>query len=474
MSGTPHRPVRALSDCLRRSLRARVTLLFALSLILVGMSSGCGAARAKQARPAQPPPKQAGAEPEEKKQPQEERPKEGSPQEVERDEEDSVLARIAAAPEYLWKGLAYPFKRLAIGYERTDFMNRALDLFLNDERTGGVYPRFALGGALSSGLGFTAFNKNLFNQQKEGQLRYLLATRGNQTADFVYRDPSLLGSTFMFEADVFWLNFDNSFFYPGGNRASEGGKTHYALDQLSLNATFSHMVAKNLKASLLGRFLITDAVPSTRQPPTPATVQGINTYMQGLAVEPSLTYDSRDNPFRPSTGWYFDSGYTFTEQINRDQFRYMGYWVDVQRYIPAFRGNRVLLLRAYISKLDSVSGQAIPFYELNLLDVNNGLRAFDRGRWQDNGALLFNVEWRYPVGKDIEGTVFLDEGQVFRDYKDLRLKFFQYSAGAGFRFVTARKFSFRMQVAVSNDGLFSLIRADLEFLRRRGTVLGGF
>jgi outer membrane protein assembly factor BamA len=353
-------------------------------------------------------------------------------------------------------------------------MNRALDLFLNQERTGGIYPRFALGGALSSGIGFTAFNKNLFHQQKEVQLRYLLATRGNQTADFRYRDPSFLGSSFMFETDVFWLKFDNSYFYLGGNRAGENDQTKYALDQVSMNATLSHMVAPNLKASLLGRLLVTDAEPSSRLPSTPVTVPGINNDMQGVAVEPSLTYDSRDNQFRPSTGWFLDSGFTFTEQLNRDQFRYMGYWVDMQRYIPVFQGNRVLLVRAYLSKLDSLNGQSIPFYELNLLDVNNGLRGFDRGRWQDKGALLFNLEWRYPVWKDIEGTIFLDQGQVFGDYKDLQLKLFQYSAGAGFRFVTAQKFSFRMQVAASQDGVLTLLRADLEFFRRRGTILGGF
>jgi hypothetical protein len=441
--------------------------LLAFLLLFLCMSSGCATARATQAQAPQPGPTQAEAE--EKKQPHKAR-----PQEEERDEEDTLLSRSLAAPEYLWKGFTYPFKRLAIAYERTDFMNRALDLFLNQERTGGIYPRFALGGALSSGIGFTAFNKNLFHQQKEVQLRYLLATRGNQTADFRYRDPSFLGSSFMFETDVFWLKFDNSYFYLGGNRAGENDQTKYALDQVSMNATLSHMVAPNLKASLLGRLLVTDAEPSSRLPSTPVTVPGINNDMQGVAVEPSLTYDSRDNQFRPSTGWFLDSGFTFTEQLNRDQFRYMGYWVDMQRYIPVFQGNRVLLVRAYLSKLDSLNGQSIPFYELNLLDVNNGLRGFDRGRWQDKGALLFNLEWRYPVWKDIEGTIFLDQGQVFGDYKDLQLKLFQYSAGAGFRFVTAQKFSFRMQVAASQDGVLTLLRADLEFFRRRGTILGGF
>lgn len=82
------------------------------------------------------------------------------------DEENTWPNRLLAAPESAWAGLAYPFKKLAIAYERYDLLNRALDLFLNQERTAGVYPKFAIGGTLSSGVGFTAFNNNLFRRGK--------------------------------------------------------------------------------------------------------------------------------------------------------------------------------------------------------------------------------------------------------------------------------------------------------------------
>lgn len=460
-----------------RAGRSMAIVRLVMLMAMVMSSEGCATARGPKVHASQP--KSTNAVEEEQKQGQEqEQPKQGPKREEEeviRDEEDALPYRLLRGPEVLWKGFAYPFKRLMIGYERTDFMNRALDFFLTEERTAGIYPRFALGGALSSGIGFTAFNKNLFHQQKEVQFRYLFATRGNQTADLLYRDPAVLGSSFQFETDAFWLDFDDGRFFLEGNRAREQEElTRYDLRQLIWNAKLSRPVAGFLSASVLGRILVTDARGSSRLPQTPATVPGINTSVQAVAVEPSVTYDSRDSPFRPSTGWLFDSGITFTEQVNRDQFRYLGYWVDVQRYIPVYRGNRVLLVRAYLAKQDPLSGQEIPFYELNLLDLNNGLRGFDRGRWQDRGALLFNVEWRYPVWKDIEGSIFLDEGQVFRDYKDLQWRLFQYSAGGGFRFVTSRKFSFRVQAAASQDGALMLIRGDLEFLRHRGTVLGGF
>ena len=83
-------------------------------------------------------------------------PTEQSQAEPAKDPEDGFGYRLLAVPEYIWKGISWPIKRMSIYYEQKDLMERALDLFLNEARTGGVYPRFSLGGELSTGIGFTA------------------------------------------------------------------------------------------------------------------------------------------------------------------------------------------------------------------------------------------------------------------------------------------------------------------------------
>ncbi|NGZ94741.1 MAG: hypothetical protein CV089_01180 [Nitrospira sp. WS110] len=388
------------------------------------------------------------------------------------DEENTWINRLLAAPEYAWAGVAYPFKTFAIAYEQHDLMNRALDLFLNDERTGGLYPRFAIGGTLSSGIGLTAFDNNLFQSGKEARVSYLIATRENQVGELFYRDPSLFGSEWALQTSGFWLDFDEGHFFSGGGRSREEDQTNFALNQLAWDVTLGRRVIGDLSAAITGRLLIADAKPSDRLPATPTSVTGNNSSMTALAIEPSIRYDSRDNPFRPTTGWFLESAFTYTDQVDRNQFRYLGYRVEIQRYIPVFHGDRVLLLRAYLAKQDGVGGGSIPFYELNLLDLNNGLRGFDRGRWQDQGALLFNIEWRFPIWQDVEGSLFLDEGQVFHNYQDIGVKRFRYSTGGGLRFVSNRKFGFRIQVAASEDGVLTLIRGNLEFTRQRAATLG--
>ena len=137
------------------------------------------------------------------------------------DEEDALVYRLLAAPEYLWKGITYPVKKMSIFYEEVDLLERTLDIFLNEERTGGIYPRFAIGGITSSAIGFTAFENNLFKNQKQGRASYLFGERGNQSGDLSFIDPAVFGSRFKFESEVNMLNFDQGQFFPGGNQAGE-------------------------------------------------------------------------------------------------------------------------------------------------------------------------------------------------------------------------------------------------------------
>lgn len=391
------------------------------------------------------------------------------------DEEDGVFYRLLAAPEYLWKGLTYPIKKMSIFYEQVDLLERALDVFLNEERTGGVFPRFEFGGAIGGGIGLTAFHNNLFNQKKQVRASYLFGFPGNQAGEFSYKDPAFLDSPYRLETNILGLDVDRGRFFPGGNRAPKArdkGRTNFELDEVSGDIKVGRQVVSDLSASFRGRVFYADAKEGKGRD-IPATIPGVGSSLTAIEVEPQLTYDSRDSPFRPSTGWLIDATFSYTNQVNGDEFEYIGYTAEVQRYISVFRGNRVLLLRAYVAKLDSVKDRSIPFYELNQLDLNHGLRGYERGRWFDEGALLFNAEWRYPVWAQTEGSIFVDAGQVFNDYRDLNTRTFRISVGGGFRFVTKENFAFRVQVAGSEDGLQLLLKGDVEFQRKRGTFLGG-
>lgn len=324
------------ANCQARVFARPISWALGPFLVLLLLHQVAGATVAFQPDTPTEAPRQAGSdEPQqnERKPPPDERPQSGPPE----DEENTWVNRLLAVPEYAWAGFTYPFKKLAIAYEQHDLMNRALDVFLNDERTAGVFPKFAIGGTLSSGIGFTAFDNNLFRQGKEARLSYILATRDNQAGEVSFRDPSLFGSQWFLDTNAFLLNFDESHFFPGGNRAREQDETNFELKQLAWDLKLGRKLAGDFSAALTGRLLIADAKPSSRLPATPASIAGNNSSMTALAVEPSLSYDSRDNPFRPTRGWFAEGAFTYTDQVDRSQFRYLGYRFEVQRYIPVFR-----------------------------------------------------------------------------------------------------------------------------------------
>ncbi len=391
------------------------------------------------------------------------------------DEEDGLFYRLLAAPEYLWNGITYPIKKMSIFYEQVDLLERALDVFLNEERTGGIFPRFEFGGAIGGGIGLTAFHNNLFHNKKQVRASYLFGIPDNHAGEFSFKDPAVFGSLFTFEANLLGLDVDRGRFFPGGNKAPKkrnNGRTNFELDEVSGDMKIGRQIVGDLRAAFQGRVFTAEGKGGKGRD-IPSTIPGVNSSLTALEFVPQLTYDSRDSPFRPSQGWLLDATFSYTNQVNGNEFQYIGYTAEVQRYFSVFRGNRVLLLRAYIAKLDSVNDRSIPFYELNQLDRNHGLRGYERGRWLDEGALLFNAEWRYPVWAQTEGSLFVDAGQVFNDYRDLNTRTFRVSIGTGLRFVTKENFAFRVQVAGSEDGVELLLKGDVEFQRKRGTFLGG-
>ena len=392
------------------------------------------------------------------------------------DQEDGLFYRLLASPEYLWNGITYPIKKMSIFYEQVDLLERALDVFLNEARTGGIFPRFEFGGAIGGGVGLTAFHNNLFNNKKRIRASYLFGLPDNHAGEFFFQDPAVFGSLFTFEANLLGLDVDRGRFFPGGNKAPkqrDNGRTFFELDEVSGDIKIGRPVVGDLSTFFQTRVFTAEAKEGRGRSDIPATTPGVGSQLTALELTPQFIYDSRDSQFRPSTGWLVDATFSYTNQINGNEFGYIGYTAEIQRFISIFRGNRVLLLRAYLAKLDSLNDRSIPFYELNQLDLNHGLRGYTRGRWSDEGALLFNAEWRYPVWAQTEGSLFVDAGQVFNDYQDLNTRTFRVSVGAGLRFVTKENFAFRVEIAGSEDGLQLLLKGDVEFQRKRGTFLGG-
>jgi outer membrane protein assembly factor BamA len=137
------------------------------------------------------------------------------------------------------------------------------------------------------------------------------------------------------------------------------------------------------------------------------------------------------------------------------------YGVDALRYINLYRGDRVLLLRAYA---EAVTGplDEIPFTDLPRLGGPLMLRGYHRDRFRDRIALLGTGEYAFPIGELMSGFLFLDAGRVERAWDDLSGDRIRYGFGGGIQLQSVDAFIMRFQVAGSADepGVFIKLSFD--------------
>ena len=233
-------------------------------------------------------------------------------------------------------------------------------------------------------------------------------------------------------------------------------------DSLSLQATVR---ARRFR---VGRSLVED-IPQT-----------LDAYSDTLGVEGGwalaegvrLTYDTRDSFNTPTRGEY---GNLFAEiahyfpEGRRLPFQVFG--LEAGKLWPFDEGGLVLVLHFQIRY---VYGDA-PFWELGTLGGGTTLRSFAGGRFHDDTALLFNVEWRVRiVTLEIEGVQgevqlapFADLGELYDSPAHLFRKSFvdgfHYSYGMGIRGVVRPHIVGRVDMGYGTDGLAVTAGLDYPF-----------
>jgi len=381
--------------------------------------------------------------------------------------------RVLAAPEQGLDGLAWPVKRAAFWAEDANLPARVQDaLYFNDERTAGWFPNFDFGGEISAGAGLRFFHHDL-GPGARVDLSTLLAYRNLEEGAFeegrVFASafvPRVAGGPVDLAAEVFFqADEDEDLFVRTlpdgalrlGTVPRESEQSTYAFDQVrGLIQADVHPVER-LTVGLAFRPLWGDVGQGEGgEPPTPTTVDGFGGPAVLLGGGPIVEWDGRDAPVRPRAGWYTRAAGGYWDAVeggapSARPYRYGRYGGEIHRYQPTFRTGRILVLRAALDRVEPFGDATVPFWDLPVLDEDHLLRAFDRNRFRDRGALAFNVEYRYPIWDTWDGFLFLDEGQVFRNYSDIAGHRFEWSTGAGARFYTAQGFLFRVQLAVGEE-----------------------
>ena len=145
-------------------------------------------------------------------------------------------------------------------------------------------------------------------------------------------------------------------------------------------------------------------------------------------------YDTRDKIFYPSEGLYAETVLFFNNEIFGSDFNYSKFIFDGSAY---FENNwrHILALNFYA---ELTAGDP-PFNQLSLLGGPKRMRGYFEGALRDKQYLTFQAEYRMHLFWRIGAVVFAGYGVIESDLADIERKDFNYSVGAGLRFLLDEK-----------------------------------
>ena len=299
-------------------------------------------------------------------------------------------------------------------------------------------------GSANGGVGFNSRDgmvgqlsvqhNNLFGNYWQGNVSYEFSRR-SQNIELGFTNPYFLDTNVLLGFNLHhtqreWVDFNYRIFSNGG-----GIRLGYPITAID-HARF--VIGYSLFSS---RYEI-------RNPDRPASANLVRLDSLGWqytsAVHTTLTRDSRDNIFFPTSGSRI---MLYTEVAGGPfggDFNYFKQIAEVSWFTPAF-WTTVLRTRwrmGYVTAFGSSDNEVPPNERFYLGGTGpDGIRGYaDRSIGPDDGgfrSILFSTELGIPIASDqLIGLLFLDSGNSYNSFTDFNFRDFRKGAGAGMRIRT--------------------------------------
>ncbi len=173
----------------------------------------------------------------------------------------------------------------------------------------------------------------------------------------------------------------------------------------------------------------------------------------------NLVYDTRNQEFGPSKGFYGKVTAEYNRLLNEEERNsvedYSRLLIDIRQYFSSVDQKLTVLLR---NQWTFTNKRGLAFFEQATLGGPATLRAYDLGRFTGQHALFASVEMRYLVmdmvilgfPMVIEMGGFLDGGQVFEE--DGFAGLFNLDPGFSVRMINRPNVGFIFNLAFGQDG----------------------
>lgn len=258
--------------------------------------------------------------------------------------------------------------------------------------------------------------RNLFGTGRTASIRWQQANRLTQEMELRYLEPWILGFPFNISGTFFQRKQDTSYV----QRKYEGSLEFLAAEDLS--ALFS-IAAENVIPTFdtLNRF----------------TVFNSSAFTTGV----SLKYDNRDDPYAPTTGLLFSTGYSFSRKkiYGPEQFitsttntnlNFQRISLDFNIFHEIFK-RHIAALGVHGREL---KGSSFEESDLFRLGGTSSLRGYRENQFLGNRILWTNLEYRFLLARRSYAFIFYDTGYYLRDADVTKgvLKLEEFKMGYGF------------------------------------------
>ena len=286
-----------------------------------------------------------------------------------------------------------------------------------------------------------------------------VSMKGYQKYEVVFATPRFLTDRLFAEVRTTYRSNPEETFYGLGNDTREETRTHYGLKDRSVGGHAGIRLAKNVKAGFHAG-LVDVTVDQGRRSRSPfigemfelATLPAFDTQLTYLRTGVFFDVDTRDEPGNPRDGGRYAAKWSSFRDQNLGLYNFGQLDAEVQHYIPFFNQRRVIALRAKATVTRTNDNQTIPFYMLPTLGGSEDLRGFADFRFRDRHMVVVNAEYRWEAFSGLDVALFADAGQVASKVSDFRMRDMHTAAGFGFRFNTAKKVFYRVDVGFSREG----------------------
>ncbi|MDZ7720513.1 MAG: BamA/TamA family outer membrane protein [Balneolaceae bacterium] len=367
--------------------------------------------------------------------------------------ERSAMSHLLALPSYLFHWSTRP-----VGWG-VKWAETKLPRLLQGERGDfGVFPLFELGGETGFSYGALIFHRSLFHDNHNLRFEGLFGSSSYNEFHFEYTISNFLSENGSLVLETEYGNKPNRTFLLGNNIDFDE-RSFFEREEFLASVEYSHKITDDKFIRFKPRFLnkkISQSEPEDED----VEEDGYNIFPENLTGTTSLLsmgtsfeWDGAKGLPRVTHGTRFFTGFTWNRSLNRNDFHYAEYNIEVNQFIPIYflHETRRFALKANMIKTESFRGKETPFYDLPSLGSSNDLRGFSTDRFRDTGSLLFTLEYRYPIWNFSDMVFFIDEGQVFNHYSEIGINRFNTSYGFGFHLISSKGFALRSEFAFSRE-----------------------